>query len=226
MQRYTVNGLDLVPIDTLARMLDDEGFNCVHLPFSLEMYYKNPVVLDDVVAANPQLMGMTALEVFDKTVEAITSAGVAVILNNHISDAIWCCSIHDSNGLWHNQNYTALQWQNAVVGISVRYASNKLVIGNDLRNEVRPDAVNNMIPTWGNANVNTDWKLAATTCGNKILAEVPDSLIFIEGTDAGGFLEMVRTEPVLLSRPNKLVYSFHIYAWDSNVPTSSYPLFK
>jgi endoglucanase len=42
------------------------------------------------------------MAIFDKTVEAITKAGVAVILNNHMSDAGWCCSNTDRNGLWHN----------------------------------------------------------------------------------------------------------------------------
>jgi endoglucanase len=71
------------------------------------MYYKNPLVSDDAVAANSHLQGKSALEVFDKTVESLTEAGLAVILNNHISDAIWCCSADDGNGLWHNQNYSA-----------------------------------------------------------------------------------------------------------------------
>lgn len=75
------------------------------MPFSLELLYKNPVVADEAVAANPNLFGNTALEVFDKTVESLTKAGVAVILNNHISDAMWCCSDWDGNGLWYNNNY-------------------------------------------------------------------------------------------------------------------------
>ena len=62
---------------------------------------------EDAVIANPQLYGLTAMDVFDKTVESLTKAGVAVILNNHISDAMWCCWEYDSNGLWHNQNYSA-----------------------------------------------------------------------------------------------------------------------
>ncbi len=79
------------------------------------------------------------MAIFDKTVEAITKAGVAVILNNHMSDAGWCCSNTDRNGLWHNQNYTASEWQEAVASISERYKENPLVIGNDLRNEIRWD---------------------------------------------------------------------------------------
>jgi len=98
--------------------------------------------MDEAVAANPDLFGKTALEVFDMTVESLTKAGVAVILNNHISDAMWCCGDWDGNGLWYNKNYTTEQWTSAVVQISARYKENKLVIGNDLRNEIRNDAKN------------------------------------------------------------------------------------
>jgi len=97
-----VTGLDEVNIDSLSEMLVDQGFNCVRLPFSLEMYYLNPVIEYNALTANPQLYGKTALEVFDATIDSLTQAGVAVILNNHISDAIWCCSSEDGNGLWHN----------------------------------------------------------------------------------------------------------------------------
>ena len=138
------------------------------MPFSLELLYKNPVVADEAVAANPNLFGNTALEVFDKTVESLTKAGVAVILNNHISDAMWCCSDWDGNGLWYNTNYNTDQWTAAVVGVSARYKDNKLVIGNDLRNEIRNDAKNGHYQSWGNGSQN-DWKLAATNCGNQIL---------------------------------------------------------
>lgn len=70
------------------------------------MVYTDPVVQYDAVAANPHLMGLTAMDIFDHTIKALTTAGVAVILNNHISDAMWCCSDWDGNGLWYNKNYT------------------------------------------------------------------------------------------------------------------------
>jgi len=47
------------------------------------------------------------MEVFDATVKSLVNAGVMVILNNHISDAMWCCGLTDANGLWHNKRYTA-----------------------------------------------------------------------------------------------------------------------
>jgi len=132
------------------------------------------------------------MQVFDKTVESLTEAGVAVILNNHISDAMWCCSNEDGNGLWHNKNYTADQWQQAVVGMSRRYVENPLVIGNDLRNEIRDDFKNMLHETWGTGNVETDWKLAATNCGNEVLHFAPHSLIFIEGLYYANKMSMIR----------------------------------
>jgi endoglucanase len=102
MERYVVNGLDLVDINEIAQGIADKGFNCVRLVYSLEQYYSNPVVSSDALTANPSLIGQHSMNIFDATVVALTNAGVMVVLNNHISDAMWCCSNDDSNGLWHN----------------------------------------------------------------------------------------------------------------------------
>ena len=107
MERYAVNGLDLVDIDEISQGIADKGFNCVRLVFSLEQFFLNPVVADDVLTANPSLKGKKSMEVFDATVKALVNAGVMVILNNHISDAMWCCGETDGNGLWHNPRYSA-----------------------------------------------------------------------------------------------------------------------
>jgi len=74
----------------------------VRLPFSLEIIYTDLIVSAEAIAANPGLLGKSAMEIFDLTVESLTKAGVAVILNNHISDAMWCCGEWDGNGLWYN----------------------------------------------------------------------------------------------------------------------------
>lgn len=153
------------------------------------------------------------MQIFDKTVESLTNSGVAVILNNHISDAMWCCSNEDRNGLWHNKHYSADDWQTAVVGMSERYNQNPLVIGNDLRNEIRDDVVNMLHESWGSGNIDTDWKLAATKCGNEVLNVAPDSLVIIEGLNYANKMSMIRNKPITLDYPNKLVYSFHLYSW-------------
>lgn len=46
------------------------------------------------------------MQIFDRTIKSLTERGVMVILNNHISDAMWCCDPSDGNGAWYNKNYT------------------------------------------------------------------------------------------------------------------------
>lgn len=99
------------------------------------------------------------------------------------------------------------------MSLSARYKENKLVIGNDLRNEIRADLINKLRASWGDENEATDWKLAATSCGNLLLNEVPDQLVFIEGLNYANDLSIIRDSPLVLNVPNKLVYSFHMYSW-------------
>ena len=106
MQRYVNTGLDLVPLDNITQQIADLGFNCIRYPFSLELFYKDPIVQSEAIAANPELIGMTGMQIFDRTIKSLTDRGVMVILNNHISDAMWCCDPSDGNGAWYNKNYT------------------------------------------------------------------------------------------------------------------------
>ena len=118
-------------------------------------------------------MGKTSMEIFDATVKSLVNAGVMVILNNHISDAKWCCGDFDGNGLWHNNHYSADQWQDVLTSLAKQYKDEPMVIGNDLRNEIREDIKHGWIPEWGNGKAKTDWKLAATNAGNAIHKEDP-----------------------------------------------------
>jgi len=80
--------------------------------------------------------------------------------------------------------------------------------------------------TWGTGDPNTDVQRAAQTAGNAILNVNPQLLIAVEGIgmfpDAalpsgfastwwGGNLMGVATHPVVLSKPNQLIYSAHDY---------------
>jgi len=88
-----------------------------------------------------------------------------------------------------------------------------MVIGNDLRNEIRYDSVNNLDATWGDGNVATDWKLAATTAANEIHKINPEQLIFVEGLSYANDMSPIKTSPITLDVSNRLIYSFHYYSW-------------
>ncbi len=74
--------------------------------------------------------------------------------------------------------------------------------------------------------LNQDWKIAAKTASDEILKVNPDHLIIVEGLDYANIMLPIKLSPLKLSVPNKLIYSYHIYSWQSMVDYSSYELFK
>ena len=105
--RHCVGGLDRRHINQLVSQIRDQfGFNCIRLTFSLQLFADDNVIEDKLISANPQFFGMKASQVFDATVKAITDAGLMVILNNHTSKSMWCCSTSDGDGLWYTKEYS------------------------------------------------------------------------------------------------------------------------
>ena len=71
-----------------------------------------------------------------------------------------------------------------------------MVIGNDLRNEIRDDIKEGLRPKWGNGDVDTDWKMAAEKAGNAILKEDPTQLIIIEGLNYANDMSPIKDSPI------------------------------
>ena len=92
-----------------------------------------------------------------------------------------------------------------------------MVVGNDLRNEVRVDLRNFLIPEWGWADFDVDWQWAATRAGNSILNVAPNQLIIVEAINSGFRLNPIKSQTVVLDQPNKLVWSFHYYSFDQDI---------
>jgi len=204
---FSVGGLAYQPLSTIAHEVKAMGFDSVRIPWSNELVETNPVVPAYAVAANPDLKGKHALEVLDRTVEALAREGLYVILDNHVSRADWCCNEGDGNALWHSPAYPESRWLEDWRFMAHRYRNQPAVIGADLRNELRSGA------TWGGPDPAFDWHAAAERGGNAILAENPNLLIFVEGIDyaldLSGFVRL----PVKLNLPDRLVYSAHAYAF-------------
>lgn len=138
MEMRVNNGLARQPLSTIVRLIRHLGFNSVRMNYAVNMWYDNSTVDPIFLAANPQLFNMTALEVFDHVIEALTQAGLLVIINCHTSDYRWCCSLHDDQSLWYNGRWTEQNWLDSLSGLARRYSGNPRVIGFDPRNEPRP----------------------------------------------------------------------------------------
>jgi len=206
------------------------GFNCVRLVNSLDLIYLNPVVAPDRLAANPDLMNKTALEIHDEVVNALTDANVMVILNNHMSNAGWCCSYEDGNGLWYTDEYPEEVFFDHWFWMAERYRHNPLVIGADLRNEIR-GILDETIPggklyaTWGLGLDSTDWNKAAEKAAIRVHEGNPDMLIIVGGIFTGGILTPAALVPVRIPDQSKLVYEGHIYDGTPIISDLPYPEF-
>ncbi len=215
---YVVGGLDTAPLGDIVASIRALGFNSVRLPFSNEMLHAE-VVDPAHVAANPELVGLSPLEVYDAVVEALTDAGIVVLLNNHTTHAQWCCFL-DTDGLWFTNDYTEEQWIDDWVMLVRRYAREPYVVAADLRNEVRV-STNGGTPRW-NEDPN-DWRAAAMRAGNRILAENPDMLVVVEGINFPRVhLQGVADAPVVLDVPGRLVYAAHNYGFIGPTLSTTY----
>lgn len=208
---YVVAGLDRAPLAELALRLRGLGYNAVRLPWSNEMYERNPVIAAPLLSQNPQLVGKRALEVLDAVIAALAHQGLVVILDNHTSDADWCCTDTDENGLWWNSRYSETAWISDWRGIVQRYRDQAAVVGVDLRNE--PRSASGKQPTWGGTDPALDWKRAAGGCAAELLKLNPNLLIVVEGLNYATDFNGVYTSPLSLPVAGRLVYSPHDYAW-------------
>ena len=202
-EKYIPGGLDIRHRSDIAKVIRSLGFNSVRLPYADEIVMENPRP-DDLLAANKDLVGKSALEVYEAVVNSLTDAGLAVIINNHITQATWCCGANPCDSAWYNDYLSPAcrvsqsedQWLENWKTVMSPFVNNPRVIGADLRNEVRG--------LWGTMPWDS-WATAAEWAGNELLKMRADWLIFVEGTSSSNDLSGVRTRPVVLNTPGRVV---------------------
>lgn len=217
MEHMVANGLSRQPLAAFVQNISGMGFNCVRLTFSLELLLGNRTHVRDPqwsLAANPELQNLSPLEIFDATVSALTHEGLLVILNNHVSAALWCCGPDDGEGLWYTDRYSEERWLQGLAFAAARYRGDRRVVGFDLRNEIRQSG--SVFPTWGVGGESTDWAAAAVRGGKRVLLESPDLLVIVSGINYGTYLCDVSRRPIHQSEPElvgHVVYTAHEYPW-------------
>ncbi|WP_431302136.1 Calx-beta domain-containing protein [Sediminicoccus sp. BL-A-41-H5] len=202
------NGLWTRSYKEMMQQMADEGFNTIRLPFSSEMLHATGQALGIDYNQNPDLRGLTPLQVMDRIIAQAGEIGLRVILDHHRSNAGNGTS---ENGLWYNDRYTEAGWISDWQMLATRYGNDPTVIGADLHNEPHNG-------TWGGGGAR-DWAAAAERAGNAIGEVNPNWLIFVEGVASyegqnywwGGNLMGVRDRPIELDVAGKLVYSAHDY---------------
>lgn len=202
---YTPHGTWLVSWKSIIDDIKSMGFNCIRFPFSGDTTTagRTPPGTAIDATANPDLVGLTSLEILDLYLDYCAEVGIYVVLDHHRRTAG-----DGADGAPTDDSYTQSDWEASWAVMTARYANHIAVVGADLHNE--PHSL-----TW------SDWADAAEACAETILAAAPDWLIFIEGVGSsddssdsywwGGYLKGVATRPISLSVADKVIYSPHEY---------------
>jgi aryl-phospho-beta-D-glucosidase BglC (GH1 family)/ABC-type transporter MlaC component len=212
------HGLWARDMKSVLRQIKDLGFNCIRIPWCSQMLDPGTTIKVSSFGSDPYT-GVTpmnaeeatktkSIELLDIIVDWCQANNLKIILDNHSKRADGFIA----EGLWYTDGYDEKRWIDDWIFLANRYKGKSAVVGCDLKNEPHQS-------TWGNTNPATDFNKAAERCGNAILAANPELLIFVEGISKyngdsywwGGQLMGVRDFPVVLSKPNKLVYSPHEY---------------
>jgi endoglucanase len=204
---FAPDGLSVRNYKPMLDQMVASGFNTIRLPYSNALFRPGNTPKGINYQLNPDLKGLSGLALMDRIVDAATSRGLMVILDQHRPDQ------NGQSALPASGDLSEQQWISDWVMLAEHYRNNPLVIGADLHNEPHAPA------TWGTGNPQTDWRLMAEKAGDAVLQANAHWLIFVEGIDGyngqsywwGGDLAGAMRYPVQLSEPNHLVYEAHDY---------------
>jgi endoglucanase len=186
------------------------GYNTLRLPYSDAMLLPTAAVGGIDPGRNPDLVGLTPLQVFDKIITYAGTRGMRVILARENFAA------SSTTGLWYDTAASDADWIANWTLLAKHYAGSTTVIGADLSNE--PWNTDTDGACWGCGIVERDWRLAAERAGAAIQQVSPRWLIFVQGVNKtpgsgfgwrGGNLAGVAQFPVRLPVAGKLVYTAH-----------------
>src|SRR5689334_17525573 len=160
-------------LDTMASL----GYNTLRIPFSDDALKAGATATGINDYVNPDLVGLSPLQILDKVIGYAGTKGMRVILDRHRPTAA------GQTPLW----YTSAVSEASIIAdwqmLAQRYAGNTTVIGADLFNEPHADGTDPSATgaCWGCGVQSRDWRLAAERIGNAILQTNSNWLIFVEG---------------------------------------------
>jgi endoglucanase len=229
---HTFHGLWAGKPATWTQQLDHMaqlGFNTIRVPYTGDSLRSGAQATSINSDTNPDLVGLSPLQILDKVVNYAGGKGMRIILDRHRPTTA------GQTALWYtgaaSEASEISDWQM----LASRYANNPTVIGADLFNEPHAEGTdpNATGACWGCGDTARDWRLAAERIGNAILQTNSNWLIFVEGVSCpsggtpnqwdnvpddplecdwwGGNLSQAGTFPVRLNVANRLVYSAHDY---------------
>jgi len=199
---YVVHGLWARNWVDMLQQIKSLGFNAIRLPFCTYSVQEGTMPNSNAINynLNPDLQGLTSIEIMEKIVAKANELGIYILLDYH---RLGCDQIEP---LWYSDQVSEQQFIDTWVSVAKRFAKYPNVIGADIRNE--PWGA-----TWGTDDPATDWRLAVEKVAQKILEVAPHWLIFVEGT--------YKTRPDIDERSWYPYYSYYVF-WGENLRAVRY----
>lgn len=164
----------------------DRGINFLRIPVSTEILTKwksgsppAPGSLNDFV--NPELKGMDSLELFDFALNVCKEEGIKVMLDVHCPQSQ---AMGHNYPVWYDGAYNTEAWMSALEWMAERYKNDDTILAFDLKNEPHGKPTDTVMAKWDDSKDLNNWKYAAQTCGERVLAINPNLLIMVEGIEA------------------------------------------
>ncbi|TAQ88844.1 hypothetical protein B7494_g2839 [Chlorociboria aeruginascens] len=225
-------GLQYQSISDIVGKVVETGFNVVRLTFAVEMVddildnggdvgigesleralgtENGTLVLAQILSNNPSLSETTTrLEVFDDVATELAAQNIYLHLDNHVSKAMWCCSLTDGNSWFGDTYFNTTKWVRALSYMADHGKSNWPTFTSiGLRNELRLPLTS--IPTLASYTWST-WDSYMTLAASSVYTANPSLLIFFSGLDSDFNVAPALAGSTLLDPPFQ--FDISSYAW-------------
>ncbi len=202
-------------VTEITKGMADRGINIVRVPISTQLLLEWKAGTFGTVNvntyANPELLGLNSLQVFDYWLGLCERFGIKVMIDVHSAEADNSGHIHP---VWWKGSITTEMFYQGWEWITTRYRNNDTVVAMDIKNE--PHGTPNQPPRakWDNTTDQDNFKTVCETAGKRILAINPNVLILCEG------IEVYPREGETWSSPNTdpdLTPNYYYNWWGGNL---------
>ncbi|OIW14638.1 hypothetical protein TanjilG_32980 [Lupinus angustifolius] len=222
-------GLNKRPLNDISKSIKDMGFNCVRLTWPILLATNDSLAsitirdhfsslglvqtIIDIQKNNPSIVDLSLIKAFQEVVKSLGEKEVMVILDNHVSQPLWCCANNDGNGFFGDKYFDPDLWIKGLSKMADMFKGVSNVVGMSLRNELRGPRQN--VP---------DWFRYMPKGAEAVHAANPNVLVILSGLSFDNDLAFIHSHPVTLSFKGKLVFELHWYSFsDGNIWTSMNP---
>ena len=186
-------GLQYQSVEHIVGLFSQAGFNAIRHPYAIQMIdqgsnvtlqqamtwalgiQNGTKIMHDIIRNNPTFTPETTrFDILSHVANVEEQHGILMHLDNHVSEAKWCCQDYDGNTWFGDTKFDIDKWHHGLEYMAKWSKRHANILSISLRNELRvPNRTlgYNWVNWWGNVSVAAD----------KLHAANPDLLITISG---------------------------------------------